>query len=67
MITSVLWLEKLRNGFVKWLAQGQLLSQGIESLSVGLPSYAQAMLYVVHWTNVAVPCVNSKGLHAAQR
>lgn len=40
MIIPILWLEKLR--WVKWIAQGQLVSQGIESTAVGLPGYIQA-------------------------
>lgn len=31
MIITVLWLEKLRNGFVKWLAPGLLVNQGPET------------------------------------
>jgi hypothetical protein len=31
MIITVLWLGKLRNGFVKWLAPGPLVDQGPET------------------------------------
>lgn len=47
MIISILWLEKLRNGFAKWRAQGQMVSQGIESTFVGLPGYGQVILILV--------------------
>lgn len=43
MIIPILWLEKLRNGFVKWVAQGQLVSQGMESASIGLPGWILAL------------------------
>lgn len=31
MIIPILWLEKLRNEFIKWFAQGQLVNQEAES------------------------------------